>query len=1087
MKWSTLIAGILLASISMVSAQDTIRNSVLENAIGGLKWRNIGPAFCAGRIADIAIHPEDEHTWYVAVGSGGVWKTENSGVTWKSIFDGQKSYSTGCVTIDPNNTHTIWVGTGENVGGRHVGFGDGIYKSADDGATWKNMGLESSEHISKIIVHPTNANIIYVAAQGPLWSKGGDRGFYKSSDGGKTWIRTLGDDEWTGVTDIIIDPRDPNLLYAATWQRHRTVAAFMGGGPGSGIHRSLDGGETWQELTSGIPKSNLGKIGLAISPQNPDKLYAAIETDRTTGGLYMSTNQGASWSKQSNTVSGATGPHYYQELYASPHQEGTLYLMDVRIQVSTDDGKTFSQLPEEKKHSDNHSIAFRDDEPGYLLVGTDAGIYETFDHGKTWRYIYNMPITQYYKVAVDDAEPFYFVYGGTQDNGSSGGPSRTDAEHGISNQDWFKTLFADGHQSATEPGNPNIMYAETQQGGLYRVDRITGEQVYIQPQAGENDPPERFNWDAPIVVSPHDPARLYVASQRVWRSDNRGDSWTAISTDLTRNEERMAMPIMGRVQSWDNAWDMKAMSNYNSITSLSESPLNAGLIYAGTDDGLIQVTKDGGKNWSKIEVGSIKGVPARAFINDVRADLHDINTVYACLDNHKEGDFKPYLIKSADQGKTWKLITNGLKDRNLVWRTVQDHLDPNLIFCATETGIYCSFDGGTKWSALNGGLPTISFRDITIQRRENDLVAASFGRGFFILDDYSMLRNLTPEKLADEATLFPVKDALWYRPRSVDNFAGHDFYVADNPDFGAIFTYHISEGFDKTMASARKEMEKKLDKEGKDIPFPGWEALEMEANEEAAKVLLVIMDEQGEVVNTIEGKNAKGVHRTNWELNYASRNGITLARADGGRNSNNRGGFSVTPGTYQVQMYKASGGLMTAISEPQKFQVKELRKGALPRASNNEIASFRATLEEFQQDITATSAVLTQSKSKVVAMQTALSRINQISGDLYGKIYRVGQQLRELDKKINGDPIKEEVGALTETTPRSMMYVGYRGLSSTYGPTKMYQETVDLGKKKLAEIKIELARLSEEQLPSLEKALKEAGAPWIEGQGLIGN
>lgn len=1083
MKWFAFFLILLTFDVAKVSAQNK-EESPIDAAISGLKWRNIGPAFCAGRIADIAIHPDDEHTWYIAVASGGIWKTENSGITWKSLFDGQTSYSTGCIAIDPNNHHIVWVGTGENVGGRHVGFGDGIYKSTDDGDSWMNMGLKTSEHISKIIVHPENSNIIMVAVQGPLWSKGGERGFYKSTDGGSTWNRTLGDDEWTGVTDIVIDPRDPNVIYAATWQRHRTVAAYLGGGPGSGIHKSTDGGETWEKLTKGIPKSNLGKIGLAISPQNPDKIYAAIETDRTQGGLYISTNQGNSWSKQSNTVSGGTGPHYYQELYASPHKEGMLYLMDVRIQVSTDDGKTFTELPEREKHSDNHAIAFRPDEPDYLLVGTDAGLYESFDHAATWRFIDNMPLTQYYKVAVDDAEPFYFVYGGTQDNGSSGGPSRTDTEHGIMNQDFFKTLGADGHQSATEPGNPDIMYAETQQGGLHRVDRITGEQVYIQPQAGENDPPERFNWDAPILVSPHNPARLYVASQRIWRSDDRGDSWTPISNDLTRNEERMTLPIMGGLQSWDNAWDMKAMSNYNSITSLSESPLKEGLLYAGTDDGIIQVSQNGGETWQKIEIGSIKGIPNRAFVNDIRADLDDLNTVYASLDNHKEGDFNPYLIKSIDMGKTWQLITEGLGKRNLVWRTVQDHVDPNLIFCATETGPYCSFDRGASWHALKGGLPTISFRDITIQRRENDLVAASFGRGFFILDDYSLLRNLTSESLAGEAKLFPVKDAWWYREKSIDNFSGHANYVAENPPFGAIFTYYISDQLEKSLEDSRKETEKALAKEGKDIPFPGWDALEAESREEKTSILFIIRDADGMVVNTVEGKTGKGISRSNWELNYTSKNGITLSQGSGGGGFFRRGGFLVTPGTYTVQMYKSHNGNLTPLSEKESFKVKELREGALPRASNEEIAAFRKELETFQQDLTATGTVLSESAKKVDALKLAAMRTNEIAPDIVAKIYVLKQEILDLEKKMNGDPVKDEVGELYASTPRSMMFLGFRALRTTYGPTQMHKEGMKVGVNKLRGIKSDLSQINL-KIKDMEKALRDAGAPWIEGQGLI--
>ncbi|MEL0275860.1 MAG: glycosyl hydrolase, partial [Flavobacteriaceae bacterium] len=598
--------------------------------LGAFEFRNVGPAFLSGRIADIVFHPDNDNIWYVAVGSGGVWKTENAGTTWTPLFDEQASYSTGCITLDPQNPATVWVGSGENVGGRHVAYGDGIYRSKDGGKSWENMGLKKSEHISKIIVHPDNSNVVWVAAQGPLWNKGGERGVYKTNNGGKTWKRVLGNSEWTGATDIMIDPRNPQILYAATWDRHRTVAALMGGGPGSGIHKSTDGGETWEELTNGLPQSNMGKIGLAISPQQPDVVYAAIELDRTTGGVYRSADQGASWKKMSDAVSGATGPHYYQELYASPHKFDRLYLMNVRVLTSEDGGKTFVQLKEEKKHSDNHAIVFKKDDPNYIMLGTDAGIYETFDLAENWRYHKNLPLTQYYKVAVNDAKPFYHIFGGTQDNGSSGGPSATDEREGISNKHWYKTLFADGHQSATDPEYNDIVYAETQQGGLHRIDLTTGEQVMVQPQAGKGDPHERFNWDAPILVSPHDPATLYFASYRVWKSTNRGDEWTPISGDLTRNEERLTLPIMGRQQSWDNPWDVGAMSNYNTITSLSESPLLKGLIYAGTDDGFIQVTSNGGEQWTKIPVTKM-GLPGRSFINDIKADLHDENTVYAVL------------------------------------------------------------------------------------------------------------------------------------------------------------------------------------------------------------------------------------------------------------------------------------------------------------------------------------------------------------------------------------------------------------------------------------------------------------------------
>ena len=1076
-----LIIFFLFIGISL-TAQDKKedKSPLSESTFSGLKLRSIGPAFASGRIADIAIHPEDDNTWYVAVGSGGVWKTENAGVTWNPIFDNQPSYSIGCVTIDSRNPHTVWIGTGENVGGRHVGYGDGIYKSTDDGKSWKNMGLKQSEHISKIIVHPDNSDVIWIAVQGPLWNKGGERGLYKSTDGGKTWKKTLGDDEWTGVTDIVIDPRNPHWLYAATWQRHRTVAAYMGGGPKSGIHRSTDGGETWEQLSTGLPKSNLGKIGIAISPQQPDVLYAAIELDRTKGAVYRSTNRGTSWKKQSDAVSGATGPHYYQELYASPHQFDRIYLMDVRIQVSDDGGKNFRRLTERSKHSDNHAIAFRLDDPDYLLVGSDGGIYESFDLAKTWRFSANLPITQYYKVAVDDAEPFYNIFGGTQDNGSHGGPSRTDNTHGIRNADWYKTLGADGHQSAVEPGNPNIGYAETQQGGLHRIDRITGEQVYIQPQPGAGEDYERYNWDAPILVSPHNPARLYFASARVWRSENRGDSWTAISGDLTRDQERITLPIMGRQQSWDAPWDVGAMSNYNTITSLAESPIEEGLIYAGTDDGIIQVTEDGGNNWRKIEARTISGVPNTAFVNDIKADLHDANTVYVALDNHKYGDFKPYLIKSTDRGRTWRSIAGNIPDRTLVWRLVQDHERADLLFTATEFGIYFTVNGGQKWIKLNGA-PTISFRDLAIQKRENDLVGASFGRSFYVLDDYSPLREISEKQLNEEATLFASRKAWWYVPRSVVSSQGDSYYTASNPDFGAVFTYYLKDGF-TTIRAERKKKEKELNKNNENIPFPGWDALEAERREEEPKILLTVKDSEGNVVRQIEGKTGKGIHRTAWDLRHASKSSVSLDNPSrGGWRSR---GFMAAPGTYSVTLSKQVDGKITQLAGPRNFEVVPLRKGALDAQPMEAIIAFRKDMESLQMAVFATSYLLDESKKKVNAMQTALSRTNIDGGSLYTELYNLKRELYELDEAMNGNASKSEIGERSAPTVQSRMFLGYRALNTTYGPTAMHKKTVEIAKTELATIQEKLKTISKEKIPQLEKALAAAGAPWIEGQAL---
>ncbi len=1035
-----------------------------------LKLRNIGPAFTSGRIADVAVDPNNQNVWYVAVGSGGVWKTQNAGTTWKSIFDGQGSYSIGCITIDPNNPHAIWVGTGENVGGRHVAYGDGVYKSMDGGKSWKNMGLKESEHISKIIVHPKNPDIVWAAAQGPLWKSGGERGLYKSTDGGKTWKKTLGDDKWVGVTDIVTDSRNPDVMYAATWQRHRNVASYLGGGPGSGIYKSTDGGETWAESKKGIPKSNLGKIGLAVSYHNPDHIFAAIELDRTTGGVFMSDDRGGSWTKMSDAVSGATGPHYYQELYTTPHAAGRLYLMDNRVQISDDFGKTFRRLNERTKHGDNHSITFRENDPNYILMGTDGGLFESYDNAATWRFIENLPVTQYYKVAVDDAEPFYNVFGGTQDNGSHGGPSRTDSRHGVRSADWFKTLGADGHQSAVEPGNPNIIYAETQQGGLHRIDLVTGEQVPVQPQARKGDPYERFNWDAPIVISPHSPSTLYFASYRVWKSTNRGDSWEPISGDLTRNQDRFELPIMGRVQSWDNSWDVGAMSNYNTITSLAESPIEAGLIYVGTDDGIIQISEDDGGGWTKVEVGDISGVPATAFVNNLYADLHDANVVYAALDNHKYGDLNPYLVKSSDRGKTWSSIVGNLPERTLVWRIVQDHVKQDLLFAATEFGIYFTVDGGGEWTKIASDA-TISFRDITIQRRENDLVAASFGRGFFILDDYSSLRQVSAETLAQDGVLFPTRKAYLFRPRDIAGGSqGSSYYAAPNPDFGAVFTYYLKEG-STTKKAGRKKQEKEAGES--DIPFPGWDALEAERDEVADKIEIVIRDASGDVANRVKGKTSKDFHRVSWDLRYMAKGLIE----PGERSGNN--GFLATPGTYTATLTKTSNGVVTKLGETISFEVVPLRKPTLEGAAPDEIVAFRKEMESLQVRMSEFSKLMEEQTQKVEAMQTALARASRPSNDLAKRLHDARESLLALRQKVSGHRVKREVGERNPPSPQSRMFVGFRGLNTTYGPTEMHRATVEIGKAELAEVEADLQRFVNSVMPELETALENVGAPPI--------
>ena len=1073
---SLLLMSIVLASTSFSvekkNKPDLEINRDTSAIYNGLKFRSIGPALMSGRISDIIIHPKNENIWYVSAGSGGVWVTQNSGTTWESIFDGQKSYSIGCISLDPQNPNIIWVGTGENVGGRHVGYGDGIYKSLDGGKTWQNMGLNKSEHLSKIIIHPNNSNILWVASQGPLWSKGGERGIYKSINGGKTWKQTLGDNEWVGATDLLIDPRNPNVLYAATWQRHRTVAGYMGGGPGTAIYKSDDSGENWRKLQNGIPKSNLGKIGLAISPQNPDVLYAAIELDRRKGGVYKSQNQGASWIKMSDAVAGGTGPHYYQELFASPHNFDELYLADNYMQVSKDGGKTFTRMNETEKHVDNHAVAFKKNDVNYILVGCDGGLYESFDKTKNWKFIDNLPITQFYKIAVDDAKPFYNVYGGTQDNNTQGSPSRTDNIHGIRNSDWFVVLGGDGHQPATEPGNPNIVYAQWQQGNLNRHDRLTGENINIKPypQLGEKN--ERFNWDAPILVSPHNPKRLYFASQRVWKSDDRGNSWNTISEDLTKNIERVTTSFFGEKQKWNNAWDVRAMSNYSTITSLSESPIEEGLIYVGTDDGIIQVTEDDGKKWQKIKFENIKGLPATAFVNDIKADQFNKDIVYAVFDNHKYGDYDPYIYKSFNKGKTWKSISNNLPKNTILWRLVQDHKNYNLMFLGTEFGVYFTNDGGLNWNKLEGGMPNISVRDIAIQKRENDLILGTFGRGIYILDDYSSLRNFKNSNYNNEAELFTPRDGYWFIQKRIlgskkKASQGDNFFVAENPPFGIEFTYYLNKKY-LSQKEQRINKEKELEIKQSIISLPKWEKLENEINEIKPSIWIFIYSDNDNIIRKIKAKNNKGFNRMHWDLSSESINTISnknINKADSGP--------IVSTGNYSAQIYKKIEGKFTAISKKMDIKIKPLNKQHSENISTSIVVEFWNKVYVLKSKTKDLSENIKDMKDEINLMIKAYERGRLIDEKIQIDLLNLRDQCLEIDQKINGSKSRSEIGEKNEyPTIWTYLWAASGSSNSTYGPTASHKESLTIANKIFKELNFELnsiKQLSVKILPKLEK------------------
>ncbi|MDA8016708.1 MAG: glycosyl hydrolase [Thermoanaerobaculia bacterium] len=1065
-----------------------------EETLRGLALRSVGPALMGGRIADIAIDSRRRSTWYLAVGSGGVWKTENAGVTWTPLFDDQPSYSVGCVTLDPTRPDVVWVGTGENVSGRHVGWGDGVYKSADGGQTWQHMGLEQSEHIGDIVVDPRDGDVVYVAAEGPLWASGGERGLFKTTDGGASWERLLEIDDDTGVTDLEMDPRNPDVLYAATYQRRRHVWSHLAGGPGSGVHKSEDGGRTWQRLSVGLPSGDMGKIGLALSPADPDVLYATIEASEEERGFYRSTDAGGSWQKRNSYISNGTGPHYYQEIVASPHDVDRVYQMDVFLHVTRDGGATFEILGDgRQKHSDNHALVIDPEDPDHLLAGSDASLYETFDHGATWRQFPNLPISQFYKLAVDNAEPFYNILGGAQDLGTLFGPSRTTNVEGVRNRDWYVPLGADGYACAFDPELPHVMYLQWQVGRLYRYDRLSEEALDIQPQPAPGDPPERWNWDAPLITSPHAAGRLYFGSQRLWRSDDRGNSWRPVSEDLTRGRNRYELEMLDRVWSVDSLYDNGAMSWYATLTAISESPLVEGLLYAGTDDGLIQVSEDGGATWRR--AGTPQGVPDTAFVNDVVASLHDPNTVFAAYDAHKTGDFRPLVFESRDRGRTWRPIagkadTTGLPTGHVVWSMVQDHVVADLLFAGTEFGVFFTADRGRSWVKLAGGVPTIAFRDLALQRRDDDLVGATFGRGFYVLDDYAPLRDMASGALDADAHLFPVRDAWWYVPSEPMQAAGQpslgsDAFTADNPPFGAVVTYYLKTSR-QTAREARREGEQELRDDGEDVPFPGWERLADEELEIAAKVLVTIRDADGVAVRRLEGPAKAGIHRVAWDLRRPPPNPVDLT-SPGFRPpwaSDPRGPL-VAPGRYRAELAVVVGGQIEPLDDPQEFEVKAVPGTSLPTPDFEAVAAFQQETAELLRRVQGASAELRRTSERLRHLRAALAETPTAPDSLFERVGALEADLVSLRTRLTGDRLRWRWNE--PTTPSILGRVGQVAgghWDTRQAPTATHRRNLEIAASEFAAFLEDVEQLLGTTLPGLESDFEEAGAPWTPSRRL---
>jgi photosystem II stability/assembly factor-like uncharacterized protein len=1063
----------------------------------GLRARLIGPVFISGRISQIAMFPDSTSHYLIAEASGGVWLTYNNGTTWTPVFDSQGSYSIGTISIDPKNPSTVWVGTGENNNQRSVSYGDGVYKSEDGGRTWRNVGLKLTEHIARIVVDPRDSNVVYVAAPGPLWKGGGERGLYKTTDGGKTWSQSLikvGD--YTGCSDVILDPRNPDILLAATHQRQRRFFGMIHGGPESALWRSVDAGKTWAKVGGGFPnQGDLGRIGLNFAPSNPSIIYAQVEGPEGRGGTYRSSDNGVTWEKRGSYDQQG---QYYSKVQVDPANPDRIYIQNVNIMVSDDGGRTLNALPTRNKHVDNHDIWVDPHNNNHYLVGCDGGLYESFDRAATWIYKANLPTAQMYDVTASEEGPFYFVYGGTQDNNSFGCPAKTKSSAGILFTECFVTMGGDGFYSRVDPKDPNIIYANMQNGGMVRYDKRTAERVGIQPQPAKGDPPMRWNWDAPLLLSPHSNTRLYFGAQHLYRTDDRGDSWKVISPDLTRQVDRNKLALMGKVWTVDAVQKNVSTALYSNISALAESPKQEGLLYVGTDDGLVQISEDGGAHWRKVEKPA--GVPEDAYVQRIVASQHDAGVVYVAYDGHQNGDFKPYVIKSADKGRTWSNISGNLPERGSVYAIAEDHVDKNLLFVGTEFGLYFTKLGGEKWTKLNAGLPTIQVRDLAIQRQMDDLVIGTFGRGIYVLDDYSPLRVATNEMMTKDTALFPVKNALSYLPNSrfgAEDNVGAGFWVAPNPPFGASITYNLKEGY-RTKRQERQQRERAAIGRGETPPYPTPEQLRAEAAEEAPAIVVSIADPSGKVIRRFDAPAARGLHRVTWDLRAQSASLPPAAAPGGGRGGRGGGGggddeapqFSgrggaqgplAVPGKYTVSLAKRIEGVVMPLPGSESFEVQP--EGPASREDRVLLSQFNEKLSGLQKALTATQQTLTEATARISAIRRAIDATPSLPLKLREQAVGIERTLEEINRELNGDRV---MAGFNEGTPASIsdhVQAAIRPARSTVGkPTKTAQEQYQLASDLLSAEITKLRKVVEQDIRGLEKQLDAAGAPPTPGR-----
>lgn len=941
------------------------------------------------------------------------------------------------------------------------------------------MGLKDSRQIGMIAINPENTDVVFVAAEGSVWGPGGDRGLYKTTDGGKNWEKVLDISENTGINNVLIHPEDHNIMFATSEQRRRHIYTKIGGGPESAIYKSTDGGASWNKTTSGLPGGDKGGIGIDISPVNPDVVYAIIEAEGKSGGFFRSVDCGESWSKMSDHT--AQG-QYYNEIYCDPKNVDKVYSAETVSRVTLDGGKTWKSVGNNDRHVDDHALWIDPDNTDHFMIGGDGGVYETFDSGKNYFFKTNLPVTQFYRVNVDNSEPFYNVFGGTQDNNSLGGPSRNTSRAGVSTYEWLVTLGGDGFFQAIEPGNEDIIYSAYQYGNIYRFDKKSGEKIKIRPEPVKGEESYKWNWNAPFILSPHSPTRLYMAANKVFRSDDRGQSWNVISDDITTQTDRNTWPVMGRYWGVDAVAKDVSTSLFGTGVSLAESSVTEGLVYVGSDDGVIQITEDAGMIWSKIT--SFPGVPEYTFVSDILPDRFDENIVYASFDNIQRDDFKPYLLKSTDKGKSWVSITGNLPEDHTVLTIAQDFIDSDLLFVGTEFGLFFSLDGGKIWTRLKSGLPTVKVPDIVIQERECDLVLATFGRGFYILEDYSPLRELAKETREKEAYIFPVKDALMFTQTRGHYGQGSNFFYAPNPPYGATFTYYLKE-VPKTLKNTRKEKEKELIDDNSPVPIPTMDELRAEKNEIPPYLIFTIRDADGNIIRKLSSSASKGMSRITWDLRYTNTNRIGLKNEKFNPNSTGRGGATVLPGIYNVTMEMVINGVEKRLAGPVEFEARVLNNTTLPPADGNDYIAFQNKVSDL---INAVNGAEEYAKDLMKRTQYAKQAIQNTPGAPFSLMEEAIVLEKKLDNifwALNGQvpaaSDEENWPALPAINTR-LGAIKEASYGNTSTPTQTQRDQYSLLEEEFPPILEQLKAIGENDLKKLEAELDNLGAPWTPGR-----